>query len=99
MNAVTIKTYSDFNQRRYSSPWVCTMTPDGKHDFSVRCGTYTGDGRKGEGGDLVVFDPVEGQVYAYGQKDYRGNNTERFFVRWNGTEFVPCDKIGQVKEG
>ena len=35
----------------------------------------------------------------YGQKDYRGNNTERFFVRWNGTEFVPCDKIGQVKEG
>lgn len=47
----------------------------------------------------MVTEPVEGQVYGYGQKDYRGNNTEKKFAKWIGEKFVPCDKIGQVKEG
>lgn len=81
-NAI-IASYSSFNQRRYGTPWV---------------GTYTGDGYQGEAGDLVVTEPVEGQVYGYGQKDYRGSNTEKKFAKWTGEKFVPCDKIGQVKE-
>lgn len=96
-NAI-IASYSSFNQRRYGTPWVCTMTPAGKYDFSQRVGTYTGDGYQGEAGDLVVTEPVEGQVYDYGQKDYRGSNTEKKFAKWTGEKFVPCDKIGQVKE-
>lgn len=97
-NAI-IASYRSFNQRRYGTPWVCTMTPAGKYDFSQRVGTYTGDGYQGEAGDLVVTEPVEGQVYGYGQKDYRGSNTEKKFAKWTGDKFVPCDKIGQVKEG
>lgn len=40
-----------------------------------------------------------GQVYGYGQKDYRGNGTVKKFAKWDGEKFVPCDKIGKVKEG
>lgn len=101
MSAVnaTIASFGSFNQRRYGTPWVCTMTPAGKYDFSQRVGTYTGDGYQGEEGDLIVTDPVVGQVYGYGQKDYRGNGTVKKFAKWDGEKFVPCDKIGQVKEG
>ena len=31
-NAI-IASYSSFNQRRYGTPWVCTMTPAGKYDL------------------------------------------------------------------
>lgn len=95
----TIASFGSFNQRRYGTPWVCAMAPAGKYDFSQRVGTYTGDGDQGEAGDLVVTDPVVGQVYGYGQKDYRGNGTVKKFAKWDGEKFVPCDKIGNVKEG
>jgi hypothetical protein len=98
METIIIKSYESFNQRRYSTPWVCEMTQDGKYDFSKRVGTYTGNGYQGEEGDLVIFDPVVGQVYGYGQKDHRGGNTEKAYVKWDGSRLVPCDKIGRVKE-
>lgn len=91
-NAV-IKHYDSYNFRRYSTPWVCAMTEDGKYDFSIPVGTYSAE--KGKAGDLVVFEPVKDQVYGYGQKDYRGGNTEKSFVKWNGMEFVECDKLGR----
>ena len=69
------------------------MTETGKFDFSKEIGTYTGG--KGEEGDLIVFKPVVGQVYGYGQKDYRGGNTEKNFVKWNGVAFEKCDKLGR----
>ena len=91
-NAV-IESYYTYNARRYSTPWVCLMTETGKFDFSKEIGTYTGG--KGEEGDLIVFKPVVGQVYGYGQKDYRGGNTEKNFVKWNGVAFEKCDKLGR----
>lgn len=96
MENVVINTYNIFNERRYSTPWVCKMEECGKFNFSDKVGTYTGNGRKGEAGDLVVFAPVEGQVYGYGQKDYRGGNTEVSFAKWDGEKFVACDKLGRV---
>lgn len=68
----TITTYESFNFRRYSTPWVCLVNDDASLNFSVKVGKYTGI--KGSEGDLVIINPVEGQVYAYGQKDHRGNN-------------------------
>lgn len=98
MSNAVIASFSTFNERRYGTPWVCAMTPMGKFDFSADVGTYTGNGYHGEAGDLVVFEPVTGQVYGYGQKDYRGNNTERNFAKWTGSEFIKCDKLGREKE-
>lgn len=72
-NAI-IASYSSFNQRRYGTPWVCTMTPAGKYDFSQRVGTYTGDGYQGEEGDLIVTDPVVGQVYGYRLRKMRSSS-------------------------
>lgn len=98
MKNAIIASFGSYNHRRYSAPWVCKMTPDGRFDFSVRVGCYTGNSYQGEEGDLVVSDPVVGQVYGYGQKDYRGGNTERKFAKWDGENFVPCDKIGRIKK-
>ena len=71
----TIKTYESFNHRRYSNPWVAPVLPGTtKPDFSKKVGGYTGAYGKGEAGNLYVSDPVEGQVYTYGQKDYRAGS-------------------------
>ena len=70
-----------------------TQINNGKYDFSQKIGCYTA--ADGEEGDLVVFAPIVGQVYAYGQKDYRGGNTEKSFCKWNGVEFQDCDILGR----
>lgn len=65
-----IKSYSDFNQRRYGAPWIAVVGSNARLDFSHEVGDFTGD-RNGNGGDLYLFEPVEGKIYAWGQKDYR----------------------------
>lgn len=97
MENVIIASFDCFNQRRYSAPWVAKFSA-GKYDFKANVGMYTGNGRDGEAGDLVVFAPEEGQIYAYGQKDYRGNNTKLCFAIWQDGGFTPCDKLGRPKE-
>lgn len=93
-----IASYGDYNQRRYSTPWVCIMSESGQFNFSAKIGTYTGNGRSGEGGDLVIFDPQEGAVYGYGQKGYRNPKyTEIKFARYINGVFVVCDKLGREK--
>lgn len=91
MKNVIVEHFESYNERRYSTPWVCLMN-NGKYDFSRKIGTYTAD--KGYEGDLIVYAPVVGQVYGYGQKDYRGCNTIKSFVKWTGSEFVACDNMG-----
>jgi len=93
----TIKSYSSFNFRRYSDPWAALVKADGKPDFTKPCATYTGGFRTGDAGDLAVADPKEGAVYMYGQKDNRGNNTERAYVQFVGGEFVPVEKRELVR--
>lgn len=93
----TIKSYSSFNFRRFSDPWVASVGSDGKPDFTQRVGGYTGSYHTGEAGDLYVAAPVEGAVYMYGQKDYRGNRTERAYVQFRGGEFVEVAKGDLVR--
>lgn len=78
-----------------AAPWVCVMRADGSYNFEPRVGTYTGNARQGEGGDLVVFEPVVGQVYGYGQKDYRSSRSMVCYAKWDGSGFVRCDKLGR----
>lgn len=91
---VVVDSFDHYNDRRYSRPWVCKMSSVGAYDFSCRVGCYTG--QDGEAGELVVFHPVEGQVYAYGQKDRRGNGTLIKYVKWDGNKFVCCNKLGKI---
>lgn len=85
-NMKTIKTFDEYNFRRYGMPWVAIVDPKtAKPDFSKDVGGYTG--RKGEAGDLYVIEPLEGAVYMYGQKDYRGNNTVRAYAQYLDGEF------------
>lgn len=88
--------FDSYNKRRYSLPWVCQMTPDGKYDFKSCVGTFSD--RDGNEGDLVVFDPIPGVVYGYGQKDHRGRNTIIRYAKWDDERFVPCNKLGFVNE-
>lgn len=96
MNNVVIQSFGRYNKRRYSRPWVCRMDSTGRCDFATRIGMYTGD-LPGDAGDLIVFAPCEGQVYGYGQKDYRGNNTIVCYAVWDGEKFAACDKLGRIK--
>lgn len=82
--------YNRFNERRYGNPWVAMVDPKtAKPDFSKKVGRYSGGYNKGEAGDLYLFEPQEGTVYMYGQKDYRGGNTERAYVLYKDGEFAP----------
>ena len=88
----TIKTYESFNHRRYGHPWIAEVLPGTtKPDFSRKVGGYTGAYGKGEAGNLYVSDPVEGQLYTFGQKDYRGGKTERGYARYENGEFHEVD--------
>lgn len=89
----TIKTYETFNFRRYGNPWVAIVSKTtGKIDFTQKVGGYTGGYKSGDAGELYVISPKEGDVYAYGQKDYRGNGTEMEYIQYVDGEFIPVDK-------
>lgn len=92
----TIKTYECFNERRYSNPWVAIVGEDGKINFKRKIGGYTGAYGKGEAGELYITEPVENAVYAYGQKDYRGSNTEYRYIQYRNGQFVPVEKTELV---
>ena len=89
---LVIKEYYSFNQRRYGDPWVAIVKPDGQMDFTVRVGGYTGARGAGEAGALYIAEPVEGRVYAYGQKDYRGNNGGYEYIKILDGEVIPVAK-------
>lgn len=88
-----IASFDNYNQRRYSKPWVGTIK-DGKYDFS-NVGYYTGNHEKGEGGDIILTDISEDVIYAWGQKDYRGKNSQIKYGRIVNGIMVPCDKAGR----
>lgn len=93
-----IKNYGSFNHRRYGNPWVTIVNPKtAKPDFSKEIGGYTGGYGRGEAGELYVNDPQENAVYMFGQKDYRGNNTERQYVQYKNGEFIPVSSENLVE--
>ena len=96
---VVVGRYESFNQRRYSNPWVAIVSKEtGKIDFSAKVGGYTGGYGKGEAGELYINNPVVGAVYAYGQKDYRGNNGGYQYVKYIGDgHFEDVEKSDLVK--
>lgn len=94
---VKIKDFEAYNHRRYSRPWVALVV-DAKPDFSVEVGRYTA--KSGDSGELILIDPQVGQVFAYGQKDYRGKYTTMDYCVYTekGLVDVPADKLSSVQE-
>lgn len=93
-----IATYESFNPNRYGNPWVGMVCPNtGKVDFSKKVGKYTGAYNQGEAGELYVYEPVEGAVYAYGQKDYRGKNSTCNYIKYFNGEFIPISKTALIE--
>jgi hypothetical protein len=89
---LVVKNYCEFNFRRYSNPWIAQVDSNGKIDFTAKIGGYTGGYNKGEAGQLYINNPEEGKVYAYGQKDYRGNNGGYRYVKIVNSEPVEVEK-------
>ena len=94
---VKIKDFEAYNHRRYSRPWVALVV-DAKPDFSAEVGRYTS--KSGEAGELVIIDPQVGQLFMYGQKDYKGRNTVSAYCVYTekGLVDVPADKLSSVQE-
>ena len=88
----TVTKYESFNSRRYSDPWVALVGKNGRLDFSQKIGGYTGGYRTGDAGELYITNPQENQIYAYGQKDYRGNTGGYRYVQYKNGEFVEVKK-------
>ena len=97
MANVVLAHFGEYNSRRYSKPWVAVIE-NGKYDFSKKPGYYTGNDYKGTGeeGDIIIPAPDKNMIYAYGQKDQRGGNTKIWYAKWNGEEFIECDKAGRA---
>ena len=91
-----IQNYGSFNFRRYGNPWVAKVGSSGKIDFSEKVGGYTGGYNKGEAGELYINNPEENQVYAFGQKDYRGNNGGYEYLQYKNGEFIPVEKTNLI---
>lgn len=90
---IIIQKFEEFNQRRYSNPWVARVNPEtGKIDFKESVGGYTGRYGAGEAGELYFAKPIDGAVYAYGQKDYRGNNGFTAYVQYKNGELEEVQK-------
>ena len=87
-----IKKYDEFNGNRYGNPWVAKVNKKGQIDFTSRVGFYSGTKGKGEAGALYLYEPEENGIYAYGQKDYRGHNSERTYIIYKNGEFLPITK-------
>jgi hypothetical protein len=93
-----LRKYSSFNQRRYSNPWVAILDKStAKIDFKKTVGGYTGGYNKGEEGVLFINNPIENDIYAYGQKDYRSNKSETNYVLYKGGNFIDVEKSELVK--
>lgn len=89
---IVVATYPEFNPRRYGNPWVALVDKKGNLDFTEKVGKYTGAFNKGEAGQLYITDPMEGQIYAYGQKDKRKNNGRYKYIQFIGGSLVPVKK-------
>lgn len=94
-----VKHYYTFNARRYGNPWVAKVNPKtAKPDFREKVGGYTGAYGQGDEGDLYVYEPTEGAVYMYGQKDHRGNNGDLGYVKFMNGEFVGVTSATLLEE-
>ena len=78
-------------------PGLLLSKKNGKIDFSQKVGGYTGAYGKGEAGELYISDPVEGTVYAYGQKDYRGSNGGYRYIQYKDGEFTEIEKSNLIE--
>lgn len=92
-----IKTYDSYNPRRFGRPWVAKVNKDTTKDFQTRIGGYTGS--HGEGGQLYINKPIEGQVYAYGQKDYRNSRGPSYtYIKYCNGIFVDISTSDLLQE-
>lgn len=73
---ITIE-YPAYNEKRYNKPWIAKVAswPVGSRPVFVFGGFVGAPGAAG----YVEIDAAPGDIIATGQKDYRGNNTERDF--------------------
>lgn len=84
--------YDNYNERRYGTPWAAPCDSTGRPCFDGKTGRFTGG--RGHGGDLFAEDPDEGSVWAYGQKDYKGNHTEKKYAQFRDGAFHPVTPDG-----
>lgn len=100
MGLFVIKSYAAYNSRRYGMPWAAKVGKTARIDFSEKISGYTGGWGTGDAGDLYIENPEEGQIYAWGQKDYRNRtgSTCYYGIYQNGalTEIAKTDLVKAV---
>jgi hypothetical protein len=88
-----VKKYEWFNFRRYGDFWVAKIDKNGKFNFTAVDSGITSRRNSGEAGELYIVDPVEGDIYAYGQKDYRKPHKSWYtYIQYKNGEFIEIPK-------
>ena len=102
MGLFIIKSYEAYNPRRYGMPWAAKVGKSARIDFSEKISGYTGGWNTGDAGDLYIENPEEGQIYAWGQKDYRNQrgSTCHYGLYHDGTmtEIPKTDLVRAVND-
>ena len=70
------KPFYSYNERRYGKPWGAIITFSKLKPEYTFTGHY--DARPGDAGSVVI-EAQPGDILAFGQKDNRGNKTEKQF--------------------
>lgn len=95
MNKVKLENFGSYNERRYGKPWAAIII-EGKYDFANCDYILVGDNDFQNGTDLYIKNPKVNTIYAYGQKDYRGNNTFKKYKKYTENGFVDCNILGET---
>lgn len=91
---IIICRYGCYRPTRYGTPWVHPVNEDGRINFNATVGEYTGGFATGNAGNLIVNEPEEGQVYAYGQYDRFKGRTFYGYKQYINGIFTPVLRIG-----
>ena len=66
---ITVARFKGYDAKEYGEPWIAPIGTNGRPNFGIVCGGYTGG--KGEAGELYVIDPAELEICVCVQKNYK----------------------------
>jgi hypothetical protein len=101
-----IRSYGAYSPKQHGTPWVAEVDILGNIIFGgesqKKVGKYSGGYATGNKGDLIIYNPKDGKVYAYGRKNYtrtekpQAKSKDVYFVIYLNGVFKPCDKLGMI---
>lgn len=101
-----IQSFGAFDEEKFENPYVGKITGTGKIRYAMgkneygrtlHVGGYTGRKGLGEAGDVYVWNPQEGDVYAVCQRNNQTLRTDVNFYEYSKEKFIALDREAAVE--